>query len=275
MELLLSGKEVAKEISNNFEMRIKKLKKTPCLAVLGLNINDESLAYIKKIEKNCKKYGINFILKSAKTEKEFVKFLEEVNQNDDITGIMCQQPIPKDLHKFLDTIPIEKDVEGITHLSLGRLFTGEKNVNIPCTSNAVIKTLDYYNIDLIGKNVVICGRSNIVGKPLIPQFLNKNATVTITHSKTKNIEEILKKADVIVIAIVKAKFLKKEMIKDGAILLDVGINFEDGKICGDIDFDEVKEKAYAITPVPGGIGVVTNSLLIENIISSLERQENN
>ena len=188
---------------------------------------------------------------------------------------MCQQPIPKDLHKFLDTIPIEKDVEGITHLSLGRLFTGEKNVNIPCTSNAVIKTLDYYNIDLIGKNVVICGRSNIVGKPLIPQFLNKNATVTITHSKTKNIEEILKKADVIVIAIGKAKFLKKEMIKDGAILLDVGINFEDGKICGDIDFDEVKEKAYAITPVPGGIGVVTNSLLIENIISSLERQENN
>ena len=153
---------------------------------------------------------------------------------------------------------------------MGKLFLGNTNINIPCTSKAVIEILDYYKIDLTGKNVVIVGRSNIVGKPLIPQFLNKNATITVCHSKTKNIDEILKNADIIVMAIGKAKFLKKNMIKENAILIDVGINFEDGKMVGDIDFEDVKEKAYAVTPVPGGIGAVTNSLLIDNIIKSVK-----
>ena len=155
---------------------------------------------------------------------------------------------------------------------MGKLFIGEENVNIPCTSKAVIEILDYYNIDLCGKNVTIVGRSNIVGKPLIPQLLSKNATVTICHSRTKNIEEILRKSDVIVMAIGKAKFLKKNMVKENAIIVDVGINFENGKMVGDVDFEDVKDMAYAITPVPGGVGVVTNSLLIDNIIGSLERK---
>ncbi len=153
---------------------------------------------------------------------------------------------------------------------MGKLFVGKKDVNIPCTSKAVIKILEFYNIELTGKNVVVVGRSNIVGKPLIPQLLNKNATVTICHSKTKNINEILQRADIIIVAIGKAKFLKKEMIKKDAVLIDVGINFEEGKMCGDIDFEDVKEKALAITPVPGGVGAVTNALLIDNIISSME-----
>lgn len=273
MELLLEGKSVAENIRQNFEEKLKKLKQekniTPYIAVLGIAGDEASLTYIKRIEKNCSKYGIKFLLKLASNEDEFIEFFEEVKNNKEITGIMCQQPLPKSLFELINTIPLEKDIEGITHLSLGKLFVGEKNINIPCTSKAVMETLDFYNIDLTGKNVVIVGRSNIVGKPLIPQFLNKNATVTCCHSKTKNIEQILKNADIIVMAIGKAKFLKKEMIKEGAILVDVGINFENGKMCGDIDFDDVKDKAYAVTPVPGGIGVVTNSLLIDNIINSV------
>ena len=274
MELLLDGKEVSNNITKSFEKRLEKLKQEkniePYLAVLGIEGNDASLTYIRRIQKNCEKYGIKFLLKLAKDENEFITFFNEIKENPEITGIMCQQPLPRSLFDLVNTIPLEKDIEGITHLSLGKLFVGEENINIPCTSKAVIETLDYYNIDLTGKNVVVVGRSNIVGKPLIPQLLNKNATVTICHSKTKNIENILKSADVIIMAIGKSKFLKKEMIKENAILIDVGINFEDGKMCGDIDFEDVKEKAYAITPVPGGIGVVTNSLLIDNIIRSTE-----
>lgn len=272
--ILLEGKSVAQNLEKDFETRIKKLNKKPFIAVLGIEGDEASLTYIKRIQKNCEKYGIKFLIKISKNEEEYVEVFNGIINNEDITGIMCQQPVPRNLYDLINTIPLEKDIEGITHLSLGKLFVGEQNINIPCTSKAVIETLDYYNIDLTGKNVVVVGRSNIVGKPLIPQLLSKNATVTICHSKTKSIESILQKADVIIMAIGKAKFLKKEMIKEGAILIDVGINFENGKICGDIDFEDVKEKAYAITPVPGGIGVVTNSLLIDNIITSAENWQN-
>ena len=274
MELLLEGKSVAENIKKNFEKRIEnlKIKKniTPYIAVLGMSGDEASLTYIKKIEKNCLKYGIKFILKLSTSEEEFIENFKKIKENKEITGIMFQEPLPKKLAELINQIPPEKDIEGISNLSMGKLFLGKKDVNIPCTSKAVIEILDYYNIDLTGKNVVVVGRSNIVGKPLIPQLLNKNATVTICHSKTNNIKEILKQADVIIMAIGKAKFLKKDMIKKDAILVDVGINFEQGKIVGDIDFEDVKEKAFAITPVPGGIGVVTNSLLIDNIIKSVE-----
>ncbi len=273
MKLLLDGKPVAENIKKNFVKKIEKIKqeknKVPYLAVLGIKGDKASYTYIKKIEKNCEKYGIKFVLKLASSEEEFVKNFNEIKQNKEITGIMFQEPLTKKISNLINEIPPEKDIEGLSINNMGKLFLGNKNINIPCTSRAVIETLDYYNIDLVGKNVVIVGRSNIVGKALIPQFLNKNATVTICHSKTKNIEEILKMADIIVMAIGKAKFLKKDMIKENAILIDVGINFEDGKMVGDIDFDDVKDKAYAITPVPGGIGVVTNSLLIDNIIKSV------
>lgn len=274
MKLLLEGKSVAENIKKDFQKRIENLKNEnkimPCIAVLGIIGDEASSTYIKRIEKNCNQYGINFILKLAKDEKEFIKNFNEVKENKEITGIMFGQPLPQEISELINQIPPEKDVEGITDLSMGKLFVGKKDVNIPCTSKAVIETLDFYNIDLTGKNVVVVGRSNIVGKPLIPQLLSKNATVTICHSRTKNINEILKQADIIIMAIGKAKFLKKEMIKENAILIDVGINFEDGKMVGDIDFEDVKEKAYAITPVPGGIGMITNALLIDNIIKSVE-----
>lgn len=268
MKILLDGKMVAENLKKDFESRIKNLEKKPYVAVLGMDGDEASLTYVRRIEKNCEKYGIKFLIKISKTEEEFVNNFKEVNNNKAITGIMFQQPMPKSLTRLINEIEPEKDIEGITQLSMGKLFLGDKNVNIPCTSKAVIETLDYYKIDLTGKNVTVVGRSNIVGKPLIPQLLSKNATVTICHSKTQNIAEILRKSDVIIMAIGKAKFLKKDMIKENAIIVDVGINFEDGKIVGDVDFEDVKDKVYAITPVPGGIGVVTNAILIDNIIKS-------
>lgn len=275
MELLLEGKSVAEKIKKNLEERMEKIKnekkQTPYIAVLGIEGDEASLTYIKKIEKNCAQYGIQFMLRLAKTEEEFIQNFKEIQQMEEITGIMFQEPLSKKLSELINQISPEKDVEGVSDLSMGKLFLGKEDVNIPCTSKAVMEILDFYQIDLTGKNVVIVGRSNIVGKPLIPQLLNRNATVTICHSKTKNIKEILKQADVIIMAIGKPKYLKKEMIKEGAILIDVGINFEDGKMVGDIDFEDVKEKSFAVTPVPGGVGVVTNSLLLDNIIRSVEK----
>ena len=183
---------------------------------------------------------------------------------------MFQQPLPKSLSDLINEIPAEKDIEGVGINNMGKLFLGRKDALIPCTSKAVIETIDYYNIDLTGKKVVVVGRSNIVGKPLIPQLLAKNATITLCHSKTKNIEQEIKQADVVIMAIGKAKFLKKEHIKNEAILIDVGINFENDKIVGDIDFEDIKEIASMCTPVPGGIGTITNTLLIDNIIKALE-----
>jgi len=153
--ILLEGKSVAQNLEKDFEARIKKLNKTPFIAVLGIEGNEASLTYVKKIQKNCEKYGIKFIIKIAKDEVEFKSNFDEVMNNKAITGIMCQQPLPRNLFDLVNSIPLNKDIEGITHLSLGKLFVGEKNINIPCTSKAVIETLDYYNIDLTGKNVVV------------------------------------------------------------------------------------------------------------------------
>ena len=264
--IVLEGKSVAEKIKSTFKERIEKRDKKPYLAVLGISGNDASDVYIKRIEKNCNTYGIKFELKMAQTEEEFIRNFKEIKNNDEITGIMFQQPLPRKCADLINEIPAEKDIEGLSYKNMGKLMLGRKDAIIPCTSKAVIETIDYYNIDLTGKKVVIVGRSNIVGKPLIPQILSKNATVTICHSKTQNIDEELKNADVIIMAIGKARFLKKEQIKEGAILIDVGINFEDGKMVGDIDYEDVKDKAAMCTPVPGGIGTVTNALLIDNII---------
>ncbi len=270
---ILDGKNVADNIKQGFAMQIQKLKeqgKIPHLAVLGIVGDGASEVYIKKIEKNCDKYGIKFTLKMATTEEEFKQNFENIKKDKNITGIMFQQPLPKKLSDLINEIPTEKDVEGVGINNMGKLFIGSEDALIPCTSKAVIEIIDYYGIDLTGRKVVIVGKSNIVGKPLIPQILAKNATVTICHSKTQNIKQETKQADIVIMAIGKPKFLKKEYIKDDAILIDVGINFEDGKIVGDIDFDDIKDKALMCTPVPGGIGTVTNAVLIDNIIKSCE-----
>ena len=270
---VLDGKSVAENLKATFKQRINKLNVRPNIVVLGIKGDEASDVYIKRIEKNCKQYGIGFTLKLSDTEEGFIQNYNEVKNDQNITGVMFQQPLPSNLANLINEIKPEKDIEGTGINNMGKLFVGDKSALIPCTSKAVIETLNYYNIDLTGKKVVVVGRSNIVGKPLIPQLLEKNATVTICHSKTQNLREETKVADIVIMAVGKPKLLKKEDIKDGAILIDVGINFEDGKIVGDIDFEDIKEKATACTPVPGGIGVVTNALLIDNIIKSSEKNE--
>lgn len=267
---ILEGKSVAESIKRDFDKRINNLKRKPNIAVLGIKGDKSSEVYIKRIEKNCQNYGIGFKLMLAEKQEEFKENFEIVKKDENITGVMFQQPLPQNLVELIDSIPSKKDIEGIGIMNMGKLFIGKDDVIAPCTSKAVVETLDYYGIDLNGKKVVVVGRSNIVGKPLIPQLLAKNATVTICHSKTKNLRKETSTADVVIMAVGKAKMLKKDDIKQDAILIDVGINFEDGKIVGDIDFDDVKEKAYACSPVPGGIGVVTNAVLIDNIIRACE-----
>ena len=270
---ILEGKPVSESISKTFEERIKNLKKTPNIAVLGIRGDNAGEAYISRIKRNCEKYGIGFLLNLAETEQEFRQSFENIKNDENITGIMFAQPLPSNLSQLINEIDEKKDIDGVSNKNMGKLFLGEKDVLIPCTSRAVMELLEYYEIELTGKKVVIVGRSNIVGKPLIPQILSKNATVTVCHSKTKNIKNEIRGADVVIMAIGKAKFLKSEDIKDNAILVDVGINFENSKIVGDIDFEDVKEKAFACTPVPGGIGVVTNAILIDNIIKSCKLQQ--
>ena len=268
---ILDGKVVAEKIKNDCLEKIKNIKKMPNIAVLGIKGDDASDVYTKRIQKNCEKYGIGFKLLLAENEEEFIRNFESVKNAEEITGIMFQQPLSKKLSNLINEIPSNKDIEGVSRINMGKLFIGDEDAIAPCTSKAVIEVFNYYNIDLTGKKVVVVGRSNIVGKPLIPQLLQKNATVTICHSKTKNLKEETRNADVVIMAIGKAKFLKKEDIKDGAILIDVGINFENGKIVGDIDFEDIKEKAAMCTPVPGGIGTITNAVLIRNIIESCEK----
>lgn len=252
---ILDGKNVAQNIQSTFEKRLQNLKIKPNIAVLGLKGNDASGVYIKTIEKNCEKYGIGFNLIMANTEEEFRKNFESVKNHQNITGIIVQRPLPQQLIDLVNEIPLKKDIEG-------RLE--------PCTSRAVIETLDYYGIEIEGKKVVVVGKSDIVGKPLAVQLLDRDATVTVCHTKTQNLSEETNRADIVVMAIGEAEFLKKEYIKQGVILIDVGINFKDGKIVGDIDFEDIKEKAKACTPVPGGIGTVTNAVLIDNIIKGCE-----
>ena len=268
---ILDGKLVAANINKEIEERIKEQNIKPNIAIFGIKGDEASNTYIKRIEKNCQKFGIGFNLFLAETKEQFKANFEKIKDDEKITGIMFQQPLSKELSNLINEIPSNKDIEGLSNANMGKLFIGEKDAIAPCTSKAVIEVLDYYNIDLTGKKVTVVGRSNIVGKPLIPQLLQKNATVTICHSKTQNLKEETRNADVVIMAIGKARFLKKEDIKDGAILIDVGINFEDGKIVGDIDFEDIKEKASMCTPVPGGIGTITNAVLIRNIIESGEK----
>ena len=200
--------------------------------------------------------------------------IENLNENKNINGTLLQSPIPQklDINQAFKAIDYRKDVDGFTPISVGKLSIGEDTF-VSCTPYGVMRMFDEYNIDLTGKNVVIIGRSNIVGKPLIQCCLNKNATVTVCHSKTKNLEEYTKRADVVIAAIGKSKFVTVDMIKDGAVVIDVGINrSEDGKLTGDVDFENVEKKASYITPVPGGVGPMTIAMLMNNVMKAAKNQ---
>ncbi len=207
------------------------------------------------------------------SEEQLLKLIDDLNNDSKIHGILVQLPLPNhiDSKKVLNKISIEKDVDGFHPENVGKMIVGDKAF-LPCTPNGVIKILEYENVEITGKHAVIIGRSNIVGKPMAALLLERNATVTVCHSKTKNLSEIVNLADIVVAAVGRPNFVKADMVKEGAVVIDVGINRVDGKLIGDVDFDSVKEKASLITPVPGGVGPMTIAMLMYNTIESAKRR---
>ena len=280
MAIIIDGKNLAKKIRQELKEECDEVKKNninPKLAVIMVGDDPASKVYVRNKSRACNEIGIDyeeFILKEETTQEELIKLIKKLNDDNNINGILLQSPIPKHLNinEAFKAITYKKDVDGFTPSSVGKLCIGEDTF-ISCTPYGVMKMFEEYNIDLTGKDVVILGRSNIVGKPLIQCCLQKNATVTVCHSRTKNLEEHTKRADVVISAIGQSKFLKADMVKDGAVIIDVGINRgEDGKLTGDVDFENVEKKASYITPVPGGVGPMTIAMLMNNVIKAVKEQ---
>lgn len=277
---LIDGKELAKKVRKGLKQEVITLKEkgvNPKLAVIMVGNDPASSVYVKNKSKACEKVGIEFeeyLLEENTTEDELLNLIEKLNNDNSVNGILLQSPVPKhiDINKAFRTISPDKDVDGFNPVNVGNLTIGE-DAFISCTPYGIVKMFEEYNIELEGKNAVILGRSNIVGKPMIQCMLNKNATVTVCHSRTKNIEEITRNADVVISAIGKPKFVKENMVKDGSVVIDVGINrLEDGSIVGDVDFDTVSKKASYITPVPGGVGPMTIAMLLNNVVKAAKIQ---
>ena len=276
MAEIINGKELAKEIREELKVEVDKLKEkgiVPKLAVVMVGNNSASQVYVKNKSIACEKAGIEFeefLFDENTSEDKLLKTIDNLNADKSIHGILLQSPVPKhiDIQKAFQRILPEKDVDGFNAVNVGKLAIGLEAF-ISCTPYGIVKMLEAYNIETEGKNVVILGRSNIVGKPLIQCMLNKNATVTVCHSKTKNIKEITKNADIIIAAIGKPKFVTSDMVKDGAVVIDVGINrLDNGKLCGDVDYENIFPKASYITPVPGGVGPMTIAMLINNVVKA-------
>lgn len=273
MAIIMDGKELSKKIREQIKREINELKEKnifPKLAVIMVGEDPASKVYVKNKSKACIEVGIEyeeFLLNKISSMEELLKLIKELNERKDIHGILLQSPIPEplDIYTAFETIDFRKDVDGFNPVNIGRLAL-KRQTFISCTPYGVMKLLDEYKIDLKGANVVILGRSNIVGKPLAQCLLNQDATVTICHSKTKNIKEITKNADIVISAIGKPKFVKADMIKQNAVVIDVGINRTEEGLVGDVDFEEVSQKASYITPVPGGVGPMTIAMLLNNVV---------
>lgn len=280
---IIDGKKLAKEIREKLKLKSNELKEkgiNPKLAVIMVGDDKASQVYVKNKSKACNEIGIEFeefILDKDIRQDELINLIEKLNNDDHIHGILLQSPIPAhlDINEAFKTINPEKDVDGFNPANIGKLCLNQDTF-VSCTPYGIMKMFEAYNIDLTGKNVTIIGRSNIVGKPLIQCCLNKNATVTVCHSKTKDLKEHTKNADVVISAIGKSKFVTEDMIKSGAVVIDVGTNRgEDGKITGDVDFENVSKKASYITPVPGGVGPMTIAMLMNNVIKATKEQYKN
>ena len=271
---ILDGKAVSLKVKENVKVRADELKKfgiEPTLAVVLVGEDKASQTYVRAKEKACNEYGIKSVahrLSENTTQNELLALINVLNLDDSIHGILVQLPLPKhiDTNVVLAAIDPRKDVDGFHAVNVGKLVSGLDGF-VPCTPLGVMEILKEYGIEVAGLNAVVIGRSNIVGKPMANLLLNASATVTVTHSKTKNLKEICKNADLIVAAIGKPFFLKADMVKDGAVVVDVGINrLDDGRLVGDVDFDEVAPKCSYITPVPGGVGPMTIAMLLNNTI---------
>jgi methylenetetrahydrofolate dehydrogenase (NADP+)/methenyltetrahydrofolate cyclohydrolase len=281
---LIDGKALAKKIRENISNEAKELIENhnivPGLAVILVGDDPASHAYVKMKEKACKEVGFYSIvhkMPDSISQDEIIATIEMMNNNPRIDGILVQLPLPNhiDSSKILEVIDPAKDVDGFHPYNVGRLNT-KLDGFAPCTPLGVMKMFEEYNIDLKGKDVCVVGASNIVGKPMASLVLNADATVTITHIYTKDLASHTKKADIVIVGVGVPKLIKADMIKDGAVVIDIGINrLEDGSLCGDVDFDEVSKKCSFITPVPGGVGPMTIAMLLENTIKSAKMRVKN
>lgn len=269
MAIILDGKKLSNKILDELSEKISKLYKKPGLAVILVGEDPASKLYVGMKEKAAQKIGIkSTVIKYPQNvdEKTVLNKIAELNNDKEIDGILVQLPLPKHINSnnIIQSILPEKDADGITPENMGKILLGIIPYAYPCTPKGILRLLDEYNIDLKGKNVVIIGRSNIVGKPVAQMILSKNATVTICHSYTKKLSEITKTADILISAVGVSKLIKKDMVKNNSIIVDVGTSKIDGKTCGDVDFENVFESVAYITPVPGGVGPMTIASLMEN-----------
>lgn len=278
--ILLDGKETARKTRESLKLEVNNLKEkgiNPKLAVIMVGNNSASQIYVRNKSKVCNEIGIEFeeyLLPEETKQEELITLIEGLNNKEDINGILLQSPIPSnlDINEAFRKISPEKDVDGFNPVNVGKLVLGQDTF-VSCTPFGVLKILEEYNIDIEGKHAVVIGRSNIVGKPMSQCLLNKNATVTICHSKTKDLARITSQADILVAAIGKPCFVTEEMVKEGAVVIDVGINrTPEGKIKGDVDFENVSKRVSYITPVPGGVGPMTIAMLMNNVVKAAKNQ---
>ena len=280
MAEILDGRMVAKKIRQGLKSEVEDLKANginPKLAVIMVGEDPSSKIYVKNKSIACNEVGIEyeeFLLSETTTMEELLDLIDKLNKDATIHGILLQSPIPKglDINEAFRAIDPKKDVDGFNPFNVGKLCLGQDTF-VSCTPFGIIKLLGEYNIEIEGKNAVVVGRSNIVGKPMMQCLLNKNATVTVCHSKTKDLKEVTKEADILVVAIGRANFITKDMVKENAVVIDVGINRgENGKLCGDVDFEEVSKVASYITQVQGGVGPMTIAILMNNIVKAARAQ---
>lgn len=280
---IIKGKPVADQISETLIKEVNELVKegiNPKLAILRVGAKGNDLAYERGALKRCQTIGIEtevIELSEDITQEEYEKALRNLNENKDIHGILCFRPLPKQLNeeeiKYI--ISPEKDVDCFSPINSAKIMEGDTSGFPPCTPTAVVEILKHYNVELQGANVAVLGRSMVVGKPTAMLLLNENATVTICHSRTKNLEKVTSEADILIAAVGRAKMIKENFIKKGAVVIDVGINVdEDGNLCGDVDTSAVFDKASMITPVPAGVGSVTSSILAKHVVKACKAQNN-
>lgn len=281
MAQIIDGKKISQELKDELKEKVAKYKEEGVeitLAVIQVGNDKASSVYVGNKKKACEYIGINSLsyeLEESTTEEELLNLIKELNNRKDVNGILVQLPLPKhiDEDKVIETIDAKKDVDGFHPMSVGALSIGKKGF-ISCTPYGIIELLKRSNIDIDGKECVVIGRSNIVGKPMSMLLLRENATVTVAHSHTKNLKEVAKRADILVVAIGKPQFINSEYVKEGAVVIDVGIHRdENNKLCGDVDYEDVFPHASAITPVPGGVGPMTIAMLMKNCVNAVEIQK--
>lgn len=280
MAIIIDGKLVAQEVKAKVSKKVKELQKngiTPGLAVIIIGNNQASRIYVNNKKKACAEvsiYSKEYALPDTTSQKELIELISKLNNDDSINGILVQLPLPNHINEkaVIEAIDPLKDVDAFHEINVGKIMIGEYDL-LPCTPAGIIELLNSQNIEIEGKHCVVVGRSNIVGKPMAMLLLHRNGTVTICHSKTKNLKEICKNADILIAAVGKAKFITSDMVKKGAVVIDVGMNKdENGKLCGDVDFDNVKKIASYITPVPGGVGPMTIAMLMKNTVTAASLQ---